>query len=218
MQHGTGKQTRRQQQKPSENSHGRAGEHASAGTVVRRRSVHARAGKYLRVRLGARVLTRVGGQAEQDGTGQQLRSGKMAGIWLQHAMAGARHADRERSKPLLVLESGRRCMHRRPQLLNARWPGWCLPYPCWQNSHQKFRRAVHVVVACKRPKGQLRRQPPEPSPLGSFGLLSEQPAHSAKKSPFPPFPPIPESTLISQAPLVGVPVQDGLVALAHWWQ
>ena len=41
---------------------------------------------------------------------------------------GARHAAREQCKPLLMLESGRRCMHRRPQLLNARWPGWCLPY------------------------------------------------------------------------------------------
>jgi hypothetical protein len=30
---------------------------------------------------------------------------------------GARHAAREQCKPLLMLESGRRCMHRRPQLL-----------------------------------------------------------------------------------------------------
>ena len=38
---------------------------------------HAR--KYMQVRLGARERNRVVGQAAQDGTGQQLRSGKMAG-------------------------------------------------------------------------------------------------------------------------------------------
>jgi hypothetical protein len=52
----------------------------------------------MRVRLGARMRKRVGGQAAQDGTGQQLRSGKLAGIRLQNAMVGARHAARERCK------------------------------------------------------------------------------------------------------------------------
>ena len=45
--------------------HGRAEEHASAGTAVRQRSVHARACKYMRVRLGARERNRVVGQAAQ---------------------------------------------------------------------------------------------------------------------------------------------------------
>ena len=52
--------------------------------------------KYMRVRLGARERNRVVGQAAQDGTSQQLRSGKMAGTRLHNAMVGAYHAVRAR--------------------------------------------------------------------------------------------------------------------------
>ena len=55
--------------------------------------------KYMRVRLGARERNRVVGQAAQDGTGQQLRSGKMAGTRetrLHNVMVGACHAARAR--------------------------------------------------------------------------------------------------------------------------
>ena len=59
----------------------RAKEHASTGTAVRRR----------------RVKERVhASQAARDGTGQQPRSGKMAGTRMQHAMVGACHSVRAR--------------------------------------------------------------------------------------------------------------------------
>jgi hypothetical protein len=48
--------------------------------------------KHMRVRLGARVRNRVASQAARDGTGQQPRSGKMAGTRMQNAMVGACHA------------------------------------------------------------------------------------------------------------------------------
>jgi hypothetical protein len=43
----------------------------------------------------------------------------MAGIRLQHAMAGARNAVRERCKLLLFLEPGRCCMHRQPTITKS---------------------------------------------------------------------------------------------------
>jgi hypothetical protein len=48
----------------------------------------------MQVRLGARERNRVVGQAAQDGIGQQVRSGKMAGTLLHNVIVGACHAAR----------------------------------------------------------------------------------------------------------------------------
>ena len=56
--------------------------------------------KHMRVRLGARVRNRVASQAARDGTGQQPRSGKMAGTRMQNAKVGACHAARARRDAL----------------------------------------------------------------------------------------------------------------------
>jgi hypothetical protein len=89
----------------------------------------------MRVRLGARERNRVVGQAAQDGAGQQLRSGKIAGTRLHNVVVGA------------CMRPGRGVT--RLQLLTACWPGWCLQNLDGKTAITKPHRAVHAVVECK---------------------------------------------------------------------